>query len=227
MIKRIIYDITPFTLVDYPSITSCILWFAGCNMRCSYCYNPEIVFGKGKYSYSDALSFLQKRKGLLDGVVLSGGECTLDYGIIELCEEIKKLGFKVKIDTNGSRPQIIEELLAKQLVDYVALDFKAPEKLYKQVTEKSFFAFFNQTLGYLIKSNIPFEVRTTYHSGLLTQDDLTQMSHFLEKSGYKKPFFIQDFRGQNLTLKHIDSIHDSTSLSKYLALKAAHNFEIR
>jgi pyruvate formate lyase activating enzyme len=91
-----VYSITPFTLLDYPHKTACILWFAGCNMKCVYCYNPDIVFGKGKISISEVLNFLNRRKSLLDGVVLSGGECTSHKNIRQLLQEIKKLGFLVK-----------------------------------------------------------------------------------------------------------------------------------
>ena len=81
--KKIVHSITAFTLLDYPDQTACILWFAGCNMKCSYCYNPEIVFGKGSYSIPEIISFLEKRRGLLDAVVFSGGECLLHKETID------------------------------------------------------------------------------------------------------------------------------------------------
>lgn len=93
--KKIIYNISPFTLLDFPDKTACILWFAGCNMRCAYCYNPDIVLGKGKKTIKEALNFIKTRKGLLDGVVLSGGECTLYKELPEIAREIKKMGFLV------------------------------------------------------------------------------------------------------------------------------------
>ena len=112
-----IYSITPFTLLDYAHKSACILWFAGCNMRCLYCYNPEIVLGKGSISFEKALGFLRSRKILLDGVVFSGGECLLHKNIIELIAEVKKMGFLVKIDTNGSQPKVLKSLIEKQLID--------------------------------------------------------------------------------------------------------------
>ncbi|MDR0762368.1 MAG: radical SAM protein, partial [Campylobacteraceae bacterium] len=96
-----IFDITPFTMLDYPEHLSCIVWFAGCNMRCSYCYNPHIVLGEGNIGIDELLNFLRTRAGRLEGVVLSGGECTLYPELPKLCREIKELGFKIKLDTNG------------------------------------------------------------------------------------------------------------------------------
>ena len=84
--SKLIHSITPFTLLDFPNKTACIVWFAGCNMKCSYCYNPEVVFGKAKLSVEDLMVFLHKRIGLIDGIVLSGGECTLYKEIYPLAE---------------------------------------------------------------------------------------------------------------------------------------------
>lgn len=122
--KKLIHSITAFTLLDYPDKTACILWFAGCNMKCSYCYNPEIVFGKGNYTIPELLSFLEKRKNLLDAVVFSGGECLLYPDVIELMILVKKMGFLIKVDTNGSLPLRLHQAIDLQMIDYVALDFK-------------------------------------------------------------------------------------------------------
>src|SRR5690606_32859804 len=123
MIKPI-YSITPFTLLDYPNHPACILWFAGCNMRCLYCYNPDIVLGKGKLSVDDARNFLKSRQSLLQGVVFSGGECTLHPDLVPLARIAKTMGYQVKIDTNGTKPEVLEKLLNEKLVDYIAMDFK-------------------------------------------------------------------------------------------------------
>ena len=186
-----IYNITPFTLLDYPDKTACILWFAGCNMRCVYCYNPEIVFGKGRVSIHEFLTFLNSRKELLDGVVLSGGECTSHKYIKPLLQEIKKLGFLVKIDTNGTNSQKLIDLINDNLVDYVALDFKATKKKYLSITQSNLFKEVNSTLKYLIKVNFPFEVRTTVHSELLNERDIQEMANHLENQGYIGKYFIQ------------------------------------
>ncbi len=126
--KKSVYDITKFTTLDYQDHLACILWFAKCNMRCSYCYNAKIVDGEGVLKNQEVFNFLQSRIGKLDAVVLSGGECTLNPDIVEFCQEIRDLGFKIKIDTNGLNPDIIKDLIDFSLVDFIALDYKAPAK---------------------------------------------------------------------------------------------------
>ena len=93
-------DITPLTFLDYPKKAACIFWYTGCNLRCPYCYNPELVLSHG--GGQDEMAFLRERAGFLDAVVLSGGESTLNPDIAELCREIKKLGYLIKVDTNGT-----------------------------------------------------------------------------------------------------------------------------
>ena len=107
-----IYDITSYTLVDYPNHSSCVVWFSGCNLKCQYCYNPEILpFNSGTKSVEDLLNFLDTRIGLLDAVVLSGGEATSFKDLLILCRQIKEKGFKIKLDTNGTNPDMICSLL--------------------------------------------------------------------------------------------------------------------
>lgn len=211
-----IYSITPFTLLDYPHKSACILWFAGCNMRCLYCYNPEIVLGKGTISVGETLSFLHSRKNLLDAVVFSGGECLLHKNIPSLIDQIKKMGFMVKIDTNGSSPDVIQQLLDKKLIDYVALDFKATKSKFETITKSDLYAPFEKTLELLLNSAVPFEVRTTYHSDLLNEIDLREMVAFLETKNYVGNYYIQGFRNNATTLsqlEHSDNRIDCEKLS--------------
>ncbi|MBW3469784.1 anaerobic ribonucleoside-triphosphate reductase activating protein [Arthrospiribacter ruber] len=201
MVKKPIYSITPFTLLDYPDHTACILWFAGCNMRCGYCYNPEIVRGKGKVGFDEVLSFLEKRKNLLDGVVFSGGECTMHQDLPYYASEVKRLGMKVKIDTNGSRPHVLEDLLYEGLVDYVALDFKALPEDFESITHSDFFEQFKESLEVLIGHDVPFEIRTTVHSELINVEKLSKMASFLRDQGYKGKYYLQHFVGEKETIK--------------------------
>ena len=120
-------------------------------MRCLYCYNPEIVNGKGSLSFEKILSFLHTRKNLLDAVVFSGGECLLHKNILSLIEEVKKMGFLVKIDTNGSKPEILQQLIKNKWIDYVALDFKAMPSHFEKITQSKLFLPFEQSLQLLIK----------------------------------------------------------------------------
>ena len=188
-----IYSVTPFTLLDYPDRSACILWFAGCNMRCIYCYNPEIVFGKGTISFEEIIKFLTTRKQLLDAVVFSGGECLLHKKIISLIIEIKKMGFLIKIDTNGSRPEVLKELIQKKLIDYAALDFKAMPSDFEKITQSQLFIPFEKSLKLLLQNKIAFEVRTTVHSDVLKKEDIRKMINYLENTGYTGNYYIQHF----------------------------------
>ena len=152
MLSQPIYNITPFTLLDYPDKSACIFWYAGCNMRCLYCYNPEIVLGKGTTTFSEAISFLKSRQGLLDAVVFSGGECLIHKNILDQIKIIKELGFLIKIDTNGSNPNVLKQLIERNLIDYAALDFKATKSNFQQITKSDLFLQF-EMMRYLNSKN--------------------------------------------------------------------------
>lgn len=209
--KKAIHSFTPFTLLDYPDKSACILWFAGCNMKCDYCYNPEIVFGKGLFYFSEIFSFLKTRRNLLDAVVLSGGECLIHKDIIPFIKLVKSLGFLVKVDTNGSQPKVLEKLIKEKLIDYVALDFKGPKEKFFSITKSDFYSQFISCFELLQKSTIPFEIRTTYHSSLLNPEDIASMQNLLVELGYDKTYFIQNFRNYQNT---IAPLPDSQSISE-------------
>ncbi len=192
-VAKPIYSITPFTILDYPDKTACIIWFAGCNMKCVYCYNPDIVGGEGKLTIDDALKFLRSRINLIDGVVLSGGECTQFDGLEDLARQIKQLGMLVKIDTNGSNPAVIKSFIDRGLVDYVSLDFKALADDYFSITQSKLFTRFITTLELLINSDVTFEIRTTVHSELISNSKLTEMIDLAYEKGYRGNYYIQNF----------------------------------
>lgn len=209
--KKAIHSFTPFTLLDYPDKSACILWFAGCNMKCDYCYNPEIVFGKGLFYFSEIFSFLKTRRNLLDAVVLSGGECLIHKDIIPFIKLVKSLGFLIKVDTNGSQPKVLEKLIKEQLIDYVALDFKGTKEKFFAITKSDFYSQFISCFELLQNSSIPFEIRTTYHSSLLNPEDIASMQNVLVELGYDKTYFIQNFRNYQNT---IAPLPDSQSISE-------------
>ncbi|WP_099365060.1 anaerobic ribonucleoside-triphosphate reductase activating protein [Sphingobacterium sp. 1.A.4] len=217
-----IYDISPFTLLDYPNKSACILWFTGCNMRCLYCYNPDIVLGKGKMSIEDALHFLRKRKNLLQAVVFSGGECTMHPALLQLAQEAKAMGYLVKVDTNGSRPAIMMELIRRNLLDYVALDFKGLGERFKHITVSNLFGGFEETYALLQANKIPFEVRTTVHSELLSLEDLQEMISYLENKKYVGTYYLQSALNDVITL--VDLPRSSYPLQ--LERLVSHNFNI-
>ena len=205
--KKAIHSFTPFTLLDYPDKSACILWFAGCNMKCDYCYNPEIVFGKGLFYFSEIFSFLKTRRNLLDAVVFSGGECLIHKDIIPIIKLVKSLGFLVKVDTNGSQPKVLEKLIKEQLIDYVALDFKGTKEKFFAITKSDFYSQFLSSFQLLQLSMVPFEIRTTYHSSLLNPEDIISMQEILLELGYDKTYYLQNFRNYQNTIAPLsDSI---------------------
>lgn len=202
---KALYDLTPFTLLDFPDTPAAIFWFAGCNLRCVYCYNPDIVFGEARIDEAEALDFLKKRKGMLEGVVLSGGECTLYPNLIPFCTTIKELGYKIKLDTNGMRPDVIASLMALELIDYVALDYKAPDSKMGQICGSGSEKRFWESFELLKSSTVAYEIRTTMHIDLLSEADIVIMSKMLKSSGYKGEFYVQLFQEGSDTLGNISS----------------------
>ncbi len=162
-------------------------------MRCDYCYNRDIVLGKGILSLHDALTWLRQRQKLLDGIVLSGGEATQYPHLVAFAHAIKTLGFKIKLDTNGTHPACIAALLEQHLIDYVALDYKAPEYKYEAITHYKAMVPFHQSLELLISANVPFEVRTTLHADLLDEDDINAIIKDLHVKGYCGTYYLQHF----------------------------------
>lgn len=214
VLTKPISSITPFTLLDYPHKAACILWYAGCNMRCLYCYNPEIVLGKGTISFDAVLAFLDKRKGLLNAVVFSGGECMIHKNIAENIKKVKELGFLVKIDTNGSKPELLQQLIEEKAVDYVALDFKALPSKFESITQSNLYDSFEKSFEILLKSNVPFEVRTTYHSELISVEEISEMTSFLKKNKYTGNYYIQHFRNDTPTLGNLPNSYVSLNDKK-------------
>jgi pyruvate formate lyase activating enzyme len=128
------------SLIDYPGKVSCVLFLSGCNFSCPYCHNPDLargrLMGNACPDEKAVYDFLERRKGFLDGVVVSGGEPTLDKGLFLLCEKIKRMGYPIKLDTNGSQPQVIKQLIDEGLVDYIAMDVKTDLLYYSPLIVK-------------------------------------------------------------------------------------------
>lgn len=221
-----IYAVTPFTMLDFPGRTACIVWFSGCNMRCGYCHNPAIVRGKGRGDIGAVFDFLRRRAGLLDGVVLSGGEATLYPGLPAFVERVRGLGYAIKLDTNGTRPDIVRRFLEAGQVDYIALDYKAPPEKFRAVTGINGFDDFSQTLDILCtQDKTAFEVRTTVHTDLMDEDDVNAIIADLDRRGYNGVFYVQNFRSDNdrPTLKNMPPQKRALDLA---AIQAGKNFTL-
>ena len=167
-------------------------------------------------SFEKVLEFLKSRKGILDGVVLSGGECTLHNGLVGFLKEIKAMGFLIKLDTNGSRPSIIRQVVALRLIDYIALDFKALPGKFEIITGSNLFSGFEQTLTYLIGSCLQYEVRTTVHADLINEQDLKDMADYLKHNRYKGNYYIQHFVNDVPTLGQLSPSHHQFKRLNYL-----------
>ncbi|MBW3012227.1 anaerobic ribonucleoside-triphosphate reductase activating protein [Candidatus Woesearchaeota archaeon] len=190
----------PETMIDWPGKIACEIFLAGCNYRCGFCHSPELVNGSAKQELEPEqfLDYLNQRRHMWtkpDGVVISGGEPTLNEGLPEYIMAIKALGYAVKLDTNGTNTPMLVELLAKKLVDYVAMDIKTSREKYDKATCKN-----NSLEGVvgsaemLLSSDVDSEFRTTIVPGIVEMDDMWKISHWL--SGGKR-YSIQQFSPQN------------------------------
>ena len=209
--QKIVYNITKFTTTDYVGHLSCIIWFISCNFRCLYCYNNNIVYTKeGNYTQNNILDFLKTRIGLLDSVVLSGGEATV-HNVIPICKEIKKLGLKIKLDTNATNLPQIKKLIELNLLDYIAIDFKAPKYKFKEIVGVDMYDNTIKTIQYLISIDFTFELRTTINKSLLDENDINSMIETISNLGYKNIYYLQNFLE---TSSNIGNISKSSNIDK-------------
>lgn len=180
------------TFIDYPEKIACIVFTQGCNFSCGYCHNPELFEHKEPaLSVQAFFEFLNKRKGKLDGVVITGGEPTLHKDLKEFIKSIKDLGFLVKLDTNGTNPDLLQELFNQNLLDYVAMDIKAPLNKYEQVTRVNVnIEKIQKSINLIKNSGIDYEFRTTVVKSQLSVDDLKQITELIK--GAKK-YYLQKF----------------------------------
>ena len=176
-----------FTLLDYPGKIAAVIFTMGCNFRCPYCHNPEIVDPKkinygNKIETEEVLEFLSCRKNDLDGICITGGEPTLQPGLTEFVKKIKDLGFLVKIDTNASHSKIVEDLSAKELVDYWAIDLKTSPEKYKILTKKENIAEnISASINLITESNAEIELRTTVAPGVVGVDDFDEIIKWIDE----------------------------------------------
>jgi len=182
------------TLLDYPDAISAIIWTVGCNFRCPFCYNKDIVLGNVEnIPEEDILSFLEKRKGLLEGLVISGGEPLMQKDIVPFAEKVKKLGYLIKIDTNGMYPEKLKELINKKLVDYISMDIKAPKKKYDELSGiKTDIKKIEKSIDIIRNLAHDYEFKTTFAPSLLTKEDILSIAKWLEGS---KKYYLQQFKG--------------------------------
>lgn len=174
------------SLIDYPGKVSAVIFTQGCNFRCPFCHNPELVYSDQflkPIPEEDIFEFLQKRKNQLDGLVISGGEPTIQSDLKDFIEKVKKLGYKIKLDTNGSDPDILSILINENLIDFVAMDVKAPFEKYSQLTGVHINNHtIQKSLKIIQESRLDYEFRTTYFKKLLNDEDIQSIKTLLDNS---------------------------------------------
>lgn len=187
------------SFIDYPEKICTVFFTLGCNFRCSYCHNSSLVLGQGEeITEAGALDFIVKRKKYVDAICISGGEPTLQNNLYEFIKKIKIKKFLVKLDTNGTNPQILDELVRDNLVDYIAMDIKAPLHKYELVTDcKVDTDAIAKSIEIIKKSGVDYEFRTTLCKELLSPDDIFEIAGLLKGSD---KYYMQNFKDGDTVL---------------------------
>ena len=188
----IIGGMQKLTLLDYPGEMACILFTAGCNFRCPFCHNSGLLENADTISEDEVFSYLKKRRGLLDGVVITGGEPLMHEDISDLAEKIHSLGYKIKLDTNGSYPDRLSEIISRGLIDYAAMDVKhLPEKYEKAAGVKADTDAVKRSIEILKAADMRREFRTTAVKGIHELSDIVGIARMLSSD---VSYFIQSYK---------------------------------
>lgn len=192
-----ITGIQKLTLLDYPGMVACTVFTSGCNFRCPFCHNAVLVLPDrmdGNYLTDDEVfAFLKKRQGVLDGVAVTGGEPLLHEDIPEFLARVKELGYKIKLDTNGSRPQLLEKIVAAGLVDRVAMDIKNSPAGYAEAIGVQHFDIspVRESKDFLLSDAVDYEFRTTVVKGIHTKASLLGAANWIRGA---KEYYLQQFK---------------------------------
>jgi len=198
----IIAGLQKTTLIDYPGKLACVVFLAGCNFRCPWCYSSELVLPlkivkQPRMSEQDFFNFLRERIGLLEGVVICGGEPTINKDLPQFIEKIKKLGYFVKLDTNGSNPEVLKNLAEVKLIDYVAMDIKSSlnNKIYKSIMGEGIeLDDIKKSVDFLKNSGIDFEFRTTVVNTVHQREEFLEIAKWI--GGPNVKYYLQNFRAE-------------------------------
>lgn len=189
----IIGGVQKSSLLDFPSKIAAIVFTQGCNFRCGYCHNAELLdfLAETKFKEDEFFEFLGKRKGKLDGVVITGGEPTLQRGLKDFILKVKEMGFEVKLDTNGTNLKILKELIEERLLDYIAMDIKAPLSKYEKITGvRVNLENIRESINLIMASGVDYEFRTTVVKSQLSFEDFEEIGEQIK--GAKK-YYLQKF----------------------------------
>jgi len=196
------------TLIDYPGKVAATVFTAGCNFRCPYCYSSEIVIPEKIEKQpiipeKEFFDFLDDRNGLLEGVVVCGGEPTIHKDLPDFMKKIKEKGFLVKLDSNGSNPEVLNKLIQNKLVDYVAMDVKGPKEKYGLMTglndkwDKIMMGKIEESINILKRSKIDYEFRTTVVPDVLKKEDILKIADWIKPA---KRYYLQNYRAEKETI---------------------------
>lgn len=217
-----IAGVQKFSLIDYPWKVACVIFTLGCNFRCPYCHNPEFVAWESTKNLlrnlipeEVFLRFLDKRKGLLDGVSICWWEPTVQKDLYEFCKKVKEKDFFIKLDTNGTNPDLLAKLLSENLVDYVAMDFKHPLDKYDIVSKKHIESdIYKKSIKLIMEKAPDYEFRTTCIKGFHSSEDIEAIASFLV---WAKHYYLQNYHAGNTLDPNFDG--KSFSLSEMDSFK--------
>ena len=211
-----ITGIQKLTLLDYPGTVACTVFTAGCNFRCPFCHNAMLVLPEqitqDYLTDDEVFDFLRRRRGVLDGVAVTGGEPLLHKDIPEFLERVKELGYKIKLDTNGSNPALLREIVEKKLVDRVAMDIKNSPELHAETIGFEHFdlAPVEESKNLLLSGSMDYEFRTTVVKGIHTRESLIEAAKWIRGA---KEYYLQQFKDSgNLVLGEGLSAYDEKQM---------------
>ncbi|MCD6321866.1 MAG: anaerobic ribonucleoside-triphosphate reductase activating protein [Clostridiales bacterium] len=182
--NMLIGGLQKFSLIDYPNKMCAVIFTQGCNFKCGYCHNPELV-DPGKFTQpipeKEVLSFLQSRRGKLDAVEITGGEPTLQKNLVDFIRIIKDMGYLVKLDSNGSKPEVLREIIDSKNLDYIAMDIKAPLKKYREIISVDINTDdIKKSIKLIMSSNLNYEFRTTVVKNQLYEEDFIEIGQLIK-----------------------------------------------
>lgn len=219
----LIAGLQKLTLLDYPGKTACTLFTPGCNFRCPFCHNALLVTHRVEdfITEEEFFSFLSKRTGILDGVCITGGEPTLQKDLIPFMEKIKAMGFLLKLDTNGYKPDVLKEIISAGLADYIAMDIKASPEKYSLATGIADldFSLIKDSIELIEKSGIPHELRTTVTQELHEEADFEKILSLFSSD---TPYFIQQFKDSGNLIDNSCRGWDTERMKKLAEELSAH-----
>lgn len=207
------------TLLDYPGFVACTVFLGGCNFRCPYCHNASLLDGRsrGVLSEEELLRFLAKRRGLLDGVCITGGEPLLQSDLVPLLRQIRDQGYRIKLDTNGTNPALLKEFVHLRLLDFVAMDIKNAPKRYGETIGGVSFSMkdIEESVSFLLSGAIAYEFRTTVVSEFHGETEFVEMAQWLKGAAH---YYLQPFENRGDVL--CGALHSPTDdeLGSYLAI---------